>query len=762
MIHTRAGGAGDLATDAKPPAASQHQLRAWILRHRRTPLGIDVACTVASAFAGFLVALWSLKLWQMQLGVPLTRFGDVDSTMATLKNLDQHWWYWSTSHLGFPFGQDLHDFPAAADTLNLLFAKFVGLFTDSPAVMMNVFFIASYPLVAAAGFAGSRLIGLRRGISVLVGVVYTALPFHTDRFQHLFLANYTVLPLGAALILRQAGVRPLIRQRRGARLRGYLHRDSVIGTSIVVASAMSGLYYAVFICLFLLLAAALAWLRNRRRAALVTVSTVVAIGLLVLVQLVPTILYQRSHGANEITTRSATEIDRYPLRLSVMLLPVYDHRFSVVRDWRDKHDIPSISSEGFGEAMGAFGATGFLVAGGLLAATVARRRRVRWAARVVDAPLFVIFGVLLGSYSSLAAIFGAFGFTQLRAWTRISVFIAFFCIVTLAAWLGRWTLNRKQLGIALLPALVLAAVWDQTSADSAPDYGATAAAWHSEEAFYRGIETTLGSNAAVFQLPVADFPESPAVGQLSGYIHDDTLRWSFGGIKGREADWRERLDPTSDEFVDDLLITGFTGLTVVQSAYSDHGAAIDAKFRQVGVTSTARDADQGVVFYDLRPARAELDRTVDATAQHLRRAALLGQPRVQLTAGFSAPLDIDGVTKRAVNNNATLTVNRSNASHGPGVIRLRISAVVNGQYLLKIRADGADQTFDVSDKPQDVDVKVQHVDQNNRLIVSTDAPLAASSEASSDVERLSATESGPVRSRLILSGLPTLIMAGSS
>ena len=91
-------------------------------------------------------------------------------------------------------------------------------------------------------------------------------------------------------------------------------------------------------------------------------------------------------------------------------------------------------------------------------------------------------------------------------------------------------------------------------ADAEPA-GPASSLWRSDGAFVAALERRLPKDAMVFQLPVVDFPEHSAIERLSahdlikeGYLHSKTLRWSAGGVRGRDGEWQwpASLLPTRD------------------------------------------------------------------------------------------------------------------------------------------------------------------------------------------------------------------------
>ena len=81
----------------------------------------------------------------------------------------------------------------------------------------------------------------------------------------------------------------------------------------------------------------------------------------------------------------------------------------------------------------------------------------------------------------------------------------------------------------------------------------------------------------IYQLPYHEYPEGGAVNDMNdydlwiGFIHSKTLRWSYGGVVGRDADnW---LSTVNNDDVPKMLKTvrekGFAGIYIDRRAYED-------------------------------------------------------------------------------------------------------------------------------------------------------------------------------------------------
>ena len=111
-------------------------------------------------------------------------------------------------------------------------------------------------------------------------------------------------------------------------------------------------------------------------------------------------------------------------------------------------------------------------------------------------------------------------------------------------------------------------------------------------------------------MPYQTFPETGNVfqmenyGPLRGYLHSKTLRWSYGAMKGREADaWiRALADRPIDEQVDLAARSGFGAVYVDRRGFADSGAAAEAKLRAKLGPPLLQSRDGMLALYRMQPS----------------------------------------------------------------------------------------------------------------------------------------------------------------
>jgi hypothetical protein len=497
--------------------------------------------------------------------------------------------------------------------------------------------------------------------SFVVALLYTFLPYHFARgAPHLFLSAYWVVPLAALLILRVVSDRPPFTETRDGARGGFrvrvLTRSGLLWLLACVAIASSGAYYAVFTVLLLAALAVVDFVANRRTRVLASGAiALVAIGAVAVLNLAPTFLHWAEHGTNDaLLERLPYETEAEGLKVSQLLLPIAGHRFEPFSETQaDSTRFSPVPSEE-GQHLGVIGALGFL--GVLVALLLAGRRRERdgdpaserGPPRALPPTLGVltVVAVLLATVSGFSLLVSGVGFREVRAWNRIVVFIAFFAFVAVALaldWIGRRLPDRPwraPVAIAGLVLLLAFGILDQVSPAAIPDYAATKARWESDAAFVADIERRLldgSGDASVFQLPYRYFPEAPQIGPLGpydlvrGYLHSDGLDWSWGGVRGRGADWQLRVtERPIDDFLDRIAAVGYSGLMLDRVALGDDQAGTaDAITDALGQSPEVSRNDE-LVFWDLRDRARDLRARLGADGvAELRRETLADVPPVR-------------------------------------------------------------------------------------------------------------------------------------
>jgi hypothetical protein len=651
-----------------PPGAPGEGVPADAGGPERPPAGIGRGMWLGALGSGLLALLgaaFTIRLWRADLAAPF-RYAQLDDTkfyLALIRSIVRHGWFHAGTSLGAPFGQQLHDFPQGADNLNFLVIRMLALFSGNPGLIANLFFLLTFPLCAASAFVVMRKLGVAAGPTTVAAVLFALLPYHFYRGEsQLLLSAYWSVPLSAWLFLSPLVGEPLFR-RRPAPARGptaWLSRRSAATVLLCAVIASTGLYYAAFGLVLLGAGSVAAALARRGRAAAVgSLLCAALIGTGLVANYAPDLLYRAQHGANPLLVRSVADTELLALKPAQLLLPVQGHRLGLLRNLNGDYAkaVGSGYCEQCYETLGTVGDVGFLwLLGGLLASVLGTAWLLRRERLYPPMALGVLLSLLIASVGGVSSLFSYFVTPDVRGWNRMSLFIAFFSLAAAACLLGaglralaRRGVHRLWLGAAVAAVLVLGGL-DETSDDFIPAYAVARAEYRADTAFFGEVEARLGRGAAVFELPYVPFPEgygaavnglnfaSPNYGttyeEARGYIASASLRWSYGAMKGRPADWESELDAKPiGTAVAAAALSGFTGLVVQPAAYTVGPAVLRAALSAQLGEAPLVSRWGGVWFFDLRPYAARLRGALGPEGARAVRTATLTPLRVRCGGG---------------------------------------------------------------------------------------------------------------------------------
>lgn len=620
------------------------------------------AAGVAAATVGLLVV--TLRLWEANFRVPfvynatdqppLAYAPDAPYYLMLTKGLVDHGSYLRIPNLGWPFSLQLYDNPESGDNLQLALLRGLGFFLRDAVLTMNVYYLLTFVAVSLAAWFVLRRLGVSRLVAAVVAILYSFLPYHFARGEaHLLLSGYFMVPIATLLILQVLSDDPPFTARRDSPEPRWClalwSRRALPWFLACAALGSTGPYYAFFAVLLLAAVVVVDLLARRswRRAASGAVAAGVVLVVLML-NLSPSFLYWLSHGQNnQAIPRGISETEVNGLRVAELVLPRVDHRIGAFADAQRKSDrFSPVATSERGQQLGLVGALGFV---GLLVFTLSRLLRRRSDDESRGPPplgtraeigkrlgLLTIVAVVVATVSGIALIISALGVRYIRSYNRISVFIAFFALIAVAfaldwvvARVPRWH-GRAVVAAAVCVAVLAVGIFDQTSSADIPDYKALERAWNSDDVFMHGIEHNLGKGAAVFEMPYVFFPEAGSIvrtgpyDQVRGWLHADSLRWSWGSVRGRDGDWQGALVRLpAPEALDALTAVGFTGLMIDRAGYEDHGTAIETEYTSTLGRQPQVSPDGRLVFYDLRAWARDLHaRLTAAQIDALRRTTL--------------------------------------------------------------------------------------------------------------------------------------------
>jgi phosphoglycerol transferase len=714
------------------------------------PWAIETLWCLATMLVGLLVAGYFLDLPNAPLHVPWNTSGDGLLNLAVVKGLVQHGWYFTNSSLGAPFHQEQYDYSAFdGDNLQFLFLRIGAIGISDPGALINVYYVLGFPLIAGVAFLVLRALGISRPVALVGGVLYTLLPYHFDQASgHLFLGDFFAVPGAAWMVLQVLTDQPILPPLEGRTgVRRWLRPRTAVVAAICIAAGASTLYYAVFTIMLLGLAALLRGLASRSlRAVLPGVVAAFAVGVVLVVNLGPPLLYQHRHGSDQaIVRRSPAESEVYATSLTQLLLPINHHRIGALARLTDRHNTTTPVPSEVGMHLGFLMAASLV---GLLLLLVVRTLR---GPPATDSPRARLAGgasiaaglaFLLGTFGGIGALVAYVVSPQIRAYNRITPFIAFFALVglVLALDVARDRIRARsarrggvRAGLALTGAFLLAVtvvgILDQTP-NARAQYAGQKAAWTDDGRFIARVERALPRNSMILQLPFHAFPETPPTGTMSdydlfaGYVHSQHLRWTYGAMKGRPEDWTSiAASRPLPDVLRAAVAAGFAGVYIDRNGYADHGAAVEATVRKVlgGVPALAGDDSGRLVVYPTQALAARQASRLSAAQRAQMADALVRPTGLVFTAGtFPTETTPDGQAFNWISADGRIQV--SNPSDRPrDLVFTAVAKAAPGAMTITPPGRGS-QRFDFTSGAERVKIAFTAPPGTSTIAIHADSP----------------------------------------
>ncbi|WP_319580480.1 hypothetical protein [uncultured Methanospirillum sp.] len=566
--------------------------------------------------------IWTLGLMNgARLDVPYTYDGDGLEYNLLVKTTIENGWWFENPMTGAPGTLEMYDY-AIGSNLDLLIMKILSLFSGNYAVVMNVYYILGFFLTALCSLYVFRQLRISYPIAVFGSLLFSFLYYHFYRIGHYNLISYYMIPLMVLVILWVCQGEPLyFRQGRTGLLSGLTltHKGLIAAVILLITSTHS--YYGYFG--LLLLAVGVLWAYSRTYHAADFLNGAIACVVLIagiLLNKLPSLVYGLFNGPSFVMSyRYAFESETWGMKLIQLLLPAQGHRIPFLADIAQKYtEYRPLVNENVSASLGIIGSIGLVILLGwifLRGFPLIQARLANRATLVDHLSLLTIASIFIGTIGGISAIIAQV-FPEVHSYNRISLYIAFFAILTVLLLLQLiFEQYRTQhlfcpVFLILLLALLTFGIFDQVPAGYALTAGSDREKEFQMQAdFFGQIEEKMPAGSSIFILPdIGGFPNSNPPGKIKGldslkpYLHTHTLKWSYPTMKGRFWDnWQTAVCASSPEdMMGHLFATGFSGLLVDGYGYADGGGKTEEAITTLTGTKPLMSSDGRYAFYDLR------------------------------------------------------------------------------------------------------------------------------------------------------------------
>lgn len=419
------------------------------------------------------------QLWKVDLAQPAFDYeGDSLFSIFVVRTIIETGWIFSNPSVGFPYEFVLHDFPIHTDFSNILLFKFFSYFSSNPFLIVNLFFIASFALVALSAFYVLRSFGISYFTSLIFATLYSFAPYHLMRsVAHLSLSNYFLAPLVIMVAIWIANEEIEVISRNKKQCLTVSNNKKLLATFLIsVIAATNGIYYAFFSIIIFIFALLLAYLKKGKlitARSIVVPIFIILIATIVLYLNLPSSVYWLKHGPSHLASRTPYESELYALRINSLLLPVVNHYFDFLANIRSSFNNLTTQNESGAGSLGIIGSIGLLF---LFFWTIFSNRSEENSIFQKILKKFSLDSKDQNFISDLAALnislilfftsgglimFFAIQFPHIRSHARISIFISFICLTAIALLCDKIRQKNYRLTTALFLTLFAFGILDQ-------------------------------------------------------------------------------------------------------------------------------------------------------------------------------------------------------------------------------------------------------------------------------------------------------------
>ncbi len=618
-----------------------------------------------------------MQLWRADLSIPFVYSGDVNPVGMFIKSVIDNGWFIHNNYIGMPFGLDMRDYPISS-SFDFSIIKILSLFSSNYAVVMNLFYLITFPLTTITSVFVFRKLNISFPLSIFGAILYTYIPYHLFRGEgHFFLSQYFLLPLIILVILWIFDDSDLlfIYKNKNKNEKFLINRKTIYCCILCIFIGSTCIYYAFFSCFFLLIAGLFTYFTsaNKRNtfSALFLISIIIFIGI---INLSPTILYQHEYGPNPTAwARTPGDAEIFGLKIIMLVLPIQNHfipQFAAINNIYGQN--APLINENIMASLGTIASIGFgLLIGRLLFGKMIflGKESEPFQKLFNHVSIINISAILLGTIGGFGAIV-AYLFPYIRAYNRISIFIAFFSILSVVIYLQIISdkyCKKKELKyffIIFLVALTLFGIMDTTNANFIPLYDTVKNEYTSDQQFIDQIESTMPNGSMIFQLPYAEFLGRSGPNRifyyepLKPYLHSKTLRWSYGAMIQRPGDlWqREISNQPIDTMVESISLSGFSGMWVDSYGYINPDGTISNLSRVLG-TNPLTNKDRRYYFFNMSGYNEKLKSKMVSEEYKKRQFYTLNPLIPEWGSGFSVYEGSSDSNWRWVSSSGALSFN---------------------------------------------------------------------------------------------------------
>lgn len=533
-----------------------------------------------------------MDLGDMKLNIPMQYLGGDDmGVIVNAKMMVEQGWNMTSDRLGAPYSVQYYDFTSSMmHNAGLVIMKIFALITRDAAATMNLSYLSIFFIAGIISYFVMRNLKVNCWVNALASSVFALSPYMLYRnIGHIVLTECYFVPLSILLCL-------WIYERDDVLVpdKNFFKRKinyvALLFTFLIANNGIA--YYPFFTCFIFMVTAVSKLVKTGKiKEGLCGVIATVMVCFFVVLSILPGKIYTMTHGTNAAAIDRAgfEQAELYGMKISQLFMPVNGH--GIYDKYIDIYNENAfLVNENSTAYLGIIGMIGFII----LMICMFTKKDSALNKRLGYLSELNITMVLMGTIGGIGAMFSFFISPMLRGYNRISIFIEYACILAVALLADKLVNvlkarinNKKEKKVkynillygmtVVFGCICVFSIWEGCPALVTPAYDTIEAEYTSDKEFVEAIEDELAPGSMIYQLPYHKYPEDGPVNDMAdyhlyiGYLHSNTLKWSYGSIKGREEDeWNESVSEMKyEDMVSYLKEQGFAGIYVERRAYTE-------------------------------------------------------------------------------------------------------------------------------------------------------------------------------------------------
>lgn len=535
----------------------------------------DCICIAVILAAVTIMLSWIYSWGKIDMGAPFYYGGgDEMSGLVNAKLFETSGNNLETDRLGAPFGTAYYDFPASLmHNFDLLTLKICVKLSGDAVTGNNINIYLMFYLSAIISFFVMKELKVKRLPAVLGSIAFAFTPFVQSRITgHTQLAECYFIPLSILLcvwLYERDDIFCFNKQF-------FKNPRNYFAILFIILIGNNGIaYYPFFTCYLLVVTAVAKWIKTRRLSGgLKCIMAVAGIGLMLVINMLPYIFYVRENGSVEAAVRQPLiHAETYGMKITQLFMPMNASGNTYVADIMNRYNSNApLVNENVTSYIGIIGVVGFVL---LLLVLLVKSQRERLV-RLRFLSQLNIFMVFLAAGNGIGTMFSYFVSPMIRGYNRASVFIAYISILGICLFLSELAERYNRYVVAgVSTAFMVFGIWEQSMPIGGQLYNVSK--YYSDKEFFETMENSVEKESMIFTLPYHIYPEGgskndmPQDALFAGMILTDTLKFSYGGVVGRQPDiyCAETAAMPVKDMVEKLKKDGFAGIYIDRRAYTE-------------------------------------------------------------------------------------------------------------------------------------------------------------------------------------------------